>query len=169
MRKKDKDLFTFAFFTACVAGTAIVVIVLTLLLLTGCAVAPVNCAVKPNNHVARVTYYSSHEDKYGSKIAMGGRAHEGVTVAAPPDWHFGQHICIPALKGLVGTGHFIVQDRGSAVTSRKAIFAQTNPIIPKYSDSTVFDVYLAGPKRYCQHKMIELTRKVGYYTDYIPE
>jgi hypothetical protein len=138
------------------------------MLLGGCATAPTTTQ-RTNGTKARVTYYSSHEDKYGSRIASGGRAKEGVTIAAPSRWRFGQRICIPALCGLVGNGHFTVQDRGGAVESRKAIWAQKDRRIPKIVGAEVFDVYLAGSKRFCQQRMVQLTRKIGYYTNYYPE
>lgn len=120
------------------------------LLLSGCADTP-----PTHKTIARITYYSAHEDKYGSKLATGGRAREGVTCAAAP-WHrFGTKVVIPRLAGLVGNGTFVVQDRGSAVTKMKASRRKTE----------VIDIYLAGAKRYAKRRMNELTRKVGYYTE----
>jgi hypothetical protein len=97
-------------------------------LVTGCiSTTP----VKPIN--ARITYYNSHEDRYGSKIAWhDGQAREGVTVAAHPDFNFGTEIEIPELKGQFGDAKFIVEDRGKAVTSKKASRGKTY----------VFDVYV---------------------------
>jgi hypothetical protein len=88
---------------------------------------------------------------------MGGRACEGVTCAAAPTHPFGQTVVIPKLAGLVGSGIFIVQDRGSAVTKMRA----------SQGTAEVIDVYLAGSRRSCAKRMIELTRKVGYYTEAI--
>lgn len=71
----------------------------------------------------RLTFYTNHEDKYGSKIAMSSkmRAKQGITVAAHPQFQFGTKIMIPGLKGILNDdGMFIVQDRGSAVTKKKA-------------------------------------------------
>jgi 3D (Asp-Asp-Asp) domain-containing protein len=52
-----------------------------------------------------------------------------VTVAAHPQLPFGTRVDIPELRGIVGNGHtFIVQDRGSAVTSRKASRGKTDVI-----------------------------------------
>lgn len=72
-------------------------------------------------HIARVTYYYP-QPPYGSKVACPKTkyAAEGVTVAAHPDFKFGTKLYIPDLKGSVGDGYFTVQDRGSAVTSKRA-------------------------------------------------
>jgi hypothetical protein len=106
---------------------------------------------------ARVTYYGKHEDRFGSKVAQGGRAKEGVTVAASPKWHFGQPLRIPALAGKVGDGNFTVQDRGTAVTRKKA----------SYGSSEVFDVYLDGSRRVCARRMNLLSHEIGLYTEVI--
>jgi hypothetical protein len=106
---------------------------------------------------ARVTYYGKHEDRFGSKVAQGGRAKEGVTVAASPKWHFGQPLRIPALAGKVGNGNFTVQDRGTAVTRKKA----------SHEQSEVFDVYLDGSRRVCANRMNLLSHEIGLYTEVI--
>lgn len=84
---------------------------------------------------ARITYYCGL-DKWGSRVAcpQTKRASRGLTVAAHPDFKFGQKIYIPNLKNVVGDGYFKVQDRGSAVTSKKAARG-------KYY---VFDVYVSS-------------------------
>lgn len=64
---------------------------------------------------ALVTFYHRFEDRFGSKTAMGIRAKEGLTVAGPKNISLGTKISIPSLKGKVGDGNFVVQDRGSAV------------------------------------------------------
>lgn len=71
---------------------------------------------------ARITYYSIGEDKWGDKVACPKthRAKEGITVAAHPEFPFGTEVYIPKLKGVIGDGTFLVQDRGSAVTKKKA-------------------------------------------------
>ncbi len=47
---------------------------------------------------------------------MGGRAHEGTTLAAPQVIPFNTVVEIPGLRGVVGCcGHFVIQDRGSAL------------------------------------------------------
>jgi hypothetical protein len=130
-------------------------LVLGALFFSACQAVPQRTSAK---HIqARITYYSAHEDKYGSKIAMGGRAKEGITCAAAPGHPFGQHVVIPKLAGVVGDGTFVVQDRGSAVTKRKASHGVTE----------VIDIFLAGTKKACKKRMVELTRKIGYYTDVI--
>jgi hypothetical protein len=80
--------------------------------------------------MVRVTYYTPYEDRWGWLNACPNtkRSTEGVTVAACPTHPFGRRVFIPELAGRLQTGYkigdgdglFIVQDRGSAVTSRKA-------------------------------------------------
>jgi|TARA_R110002020_G_scaffold126312_6_gene284054 hypothetical protein len=96
-------------------------------------------------YLCRVTYYHPHQDKWGSRVACPNtkRATEGVTVAAHPDFSFGTKIYIPDLKGVVGNGRFIVQDRGSAVTKKRA----------SHGKAYVFDVYLKNRPNY--HKCIK--------------
>lgn len=93
------------------------------LLLASCAMQGVESKsnVKQPSHLARITYYHP-QSPYGSKVASPNakKAVEGVTVAAHPDFKFGTKIFIPDLKGTVGDGVFVVQDRGSAVTKKKA-------------------------------------------------
>ena len=84
----------------------------------------------------RVTFYARGEDKWGSKTASGVRAKPGVTVAAEHSVPFGTRVRIPALVPIFGDGDFVVQDRGSAVESRKA----SGGLLP------VIDVF-AGDKR----------------------
>lgn len=59
--------------------------------------------------VARVTYYCQYEDRFGSRTACGGRAREGLTLAAPKVIPFGTPVVIP------GLGSFTCQDRGRAL------------------------------------------------------
>jgi len=88
---------------------------------------------------ARITYYSIGQDKYGSKNAdpTSKRSRVGVTVASHPDFKFGTKIKIPQLKGYVGNGEFIVQDRGGAVTRKTA----------SNGHCYVFDVYVSPSNR----------------------
>lgn len=71
---------------------------------------------------ARITYYHPHQSKWGYQVAdpKTKKAVKGVTVAAHPDFKFGEEIFIPELKGVVGDGRFTVQDRGAAVTKKTA-------------------------------------------------
>jgi len=101
----------------------IILISLCSLLLASCAMQGVEnkSIVKQSSHVARVTYYHA-QSPYGSKVASPHvkKAVEGITVAAHPDFKFGTKIFIPDLKGTIGDGIFTVQDRGTAVTKKKA-------------------------------------------------
>lgn len=97
---------------------------------------PIQPAIQqlPKNKLwCRITYYCGL-DKWGNLVADPKTkvATAGITVAAHPDFSFGQKIEIPALKGHVGDGKFIVQDRGSAVTKKKAARGK----------AYVFDVYV---------------------------
>lgn len=89
---------------------------------------------------ARITYYHPHQDKWGSQVAdpNTSRAKHGVTVAAHPDFKFGQKIEIPHLSDHFGDPIFIVQDRGGAVTSKRA----------SRGKGYVFDVFCKDIKTY---------------------
>jgi 3D (Asp-Asp-Asp) domain-containing protein len=82
--------------------------------IAACAEQPL---VQTSHHSsrARITFYHRFEDRFGAKTAMGIRAKEGLTVAGPKSIPLGTKITIPSLKGKIGDGNFIVQDRGSAV------------------------------------------------------
>ena len=84
---------------------------------------------------ARITYYTS-DRKYGIKVADPKTkfAIEGVTVAAHPNFKFGSKIFIPSLKSKIGDGYYLVQDRGNAVTLKKA----------SKGNGYVFDVYVSS-------------------------
>lgn len=88
---------------------------------------------------ARITYYSVGQDKYGSRNAdpSSKRSKIGVTVAAHPKFKFGTKLSIPALKGIVGDGNFVVQDRGGAVTRKVA----------SKGKHYVFDVFVTPAQR----------------------
>ena len=88
---------------------------------------------------ARITYYSVGQDKYGSRNAdpSSKRSKIGVTVAAHPKFKFGTKLSIPALKGIVGDGNFVVQDRGGAVTRKVA----------SKGKHYVFDVFVTPSQR----------------------
>ncbi|MCK5870175.1 MAG: hypothetical protein KAG45_05975 [Methyloprofundus sp.] len=88
---------------------------------------------------ARITYYSVGQDKYGSRNAdpSSKRSKIGVTVAAHPKFKFGTKLSIPGLKGIVGDGNFVVQDRGGAVTRKVA----------SKGKHYVFDVFVTPSQR----------------------
>jgi 3D (Asp-Asp-Asp) domain-containing protein len=87
---------------------------------------------------ARITYYYP-EKPWWRKVSDPKTkiAKEGVTVAAHPDFPFGTKVFIPELKNKLNDGTFVVQDRGSAVTSKKAA----------NGEAYVFDVYVSSPKK----------------------
>lgn len=88
----------------------------------------------------RITYYHPHQDKWGSQVAHPkvSRAKEGVTVAAHPDFEFDEKIFIPELSGKLGDGYFQVQDRGAAVTKKKA----------SKGSAYVFDIFVSTISKY---------------------
>lgn len=90
--------------------------------LLGLAACCLGSKNKRRKYRARITYYHPYQNKWGSRVACPNtkRAQYGVTCAAHPDFKFGEKIFIPELKGIVGDGYFIVQDRGAAVTKKKA-------------------------------------------------
>lgn len=110
---------------------------------------------QPIKHKARITYYSVGQDKWGDKVACPKtpRAKEGITIAAHPDFKFGTKIRIPRLKGIIGDGDFVVQDRGSAVTKKRAskgnayvfdVFVKSKSLLWKhaYNRPMYMDVYI---------------------------
>ncbi len=111
-------------------------ILLAVLLFTGCAEMPTANCMSKRAIKARITYYTAHEDKWGSRVACSSsfRAKEGRTVAAHPDFPFYRKITIPGLKGIVGDGSFCVEDRGRDVTRKKA----------SRGNAYVFDVFVGG-------------------------
>jgi 3D (Asp-Asp-Asp) domain-containing protein len=130
-----------------------IIALLIMATLTSCTVSPewaksdaaVATESKCKKIRARITYYSGHEDKWGSRVAdpKTKRAKRGVTVAAHPNFKFGTKLIIPNLRGKLDDGKFIVQDRGTAVTSKKA----------SNGKNYVFDVFVASNnevKRMCK-------------------
>lgn len=89
-------------------------------LLMGCATSAPDqnrAAIGP----ARVTYYCSSEDRrWGNTRADGGKIQPCRTAAMSKEIPFGSAVRIPALLPVIGNQDFTVQDRGSAVESRKA-------------------------------------------------
>ncbi len=111
---------------------------LIITLFTSCSIPlPVHSKKYKAKHRARITFYHGHEDKWGSRTASGKRAKEGVTVAAAKNIPFNTPIVIPALLPLIGHEEFVVEDRGSAVTSMKASHGKT----------PVFDVFVSSLKK----------------------
>ena len=87
---------------------------------------------------ARITFYSS-DKKWGNRVADTKirYAKESITIAANPDFAFGTKVYIPQLKNKFDDGVFIVQDRGSAVTKKRA----------SRGKSYVFDVYVSTHRK----------------------
>lgn len=113
------------------------------------ATSPIGISTKGEWINARVTYYTP-ASPYGDNVACqkAKRAKEGITVAAHPRLPFGTKVEIPDLKGIIGNGSFIVQDRGSAVTSKKASRGKTD----------VIDVFVNS-----NQKLIKLTKTKPEY------
>jgi hypothetical protein len=94
--------------------------------------------VEDRVYTARITYYTN-DNTWGNKVACQSSriAQEGTTIAAHPDFEFGTKVFIPDLKGKLGDGMFTVQDRGSAVTKKKA----------SKGKAYVFDVYVKNDEK----------------------
>lgn len=107
-------------------------------LLCNCAPVPLRPGSKTagKRGTARVTFYNKHEDRYGNRIASSKyrRACRGYTAAAERAFAFGTVIRIPWLARLLGTGRYVVEDRGSAVERRRASHG-TTPVFDIYVDS----------------------------------
>jgi len=107
--------------------------------------------------VARITFYNKREAG-GDRLASSSkeRAKEGITVAAHPDFAFGTKLFIPALKDKVGNGNFKVEDRGSAVTKKKA----------SHGKAFVFDIYVnVKSKKDANLKLTKLEHEIGDYAE----
>jgi hypothetical protein len=94
--------------------------ILTYLFLITTPLSSAQTAGKEVSHFSRITYYTEHGGPVAcprSKIAI-----TGITIAAHPDFKIGTRVFIPALKNspIDDDGIFVVQDRGPAVTSKKA-------------------------------------------------
>ena len=98
---------------------------------------------KHKKYTARITYYSVGQDKWGDRVACPKtlRAREGTTVAGHPDFKFGTQIYIPMLRDKIGDGKFVIQDRGSAVKSKRATSGK----------AYVFDVFVRTQKELWRH------------------
>jgi hypothetical protein len=113
-------------------------IILFGILALGCETTKTVKSKKEEKVLVRATYYHKHEDKYGNKIAIGGRAKEGKTIAMEDAIPYGTKVEAPALKGILGDGNFIKQDRGTDVEKRKA----------SYGTCPVVDFYVATKRKY---------------------
>lgn len=105
---------------------------------------------KVQHYKARITYYNP-DPTWGSKVSCQKtkKAIKGVTIAAHPDFKYGTTVSIPGLAGVVGDGTFVVQDRGPAVTKKKAADGQ----------GYVFDVYVDSTK------ISTITKRVPMWMD----
>jgi 3D (Asp-Asp-Asp) domain-containing protein len=94
---------------------------------------------------ARVTFYHPCK-RWGSKVASPKvkYAKEGVTVAASKKIPFGTKVVIPELEGIVGDGNFVVQDRGSAVDSKRA----------SKGKAPVIDVFVSSASKVNRYKTL---------------
>lgn len=112
------------------------------ILLNGCTAPTMTTAQisKPEkkSQIARITYYTGKHEK----VAMGGRAVQGVSVAAHPKYKFKTKIAIPNLYQYLGETELEIQDRGPAVTARKA----------SRGKAEVFDIFV---KNYKTMKFLE--------------
>ena len=72
--------------------------------------------------LSRITFYDPYQDKWGDQVAdpKTRKAKKGITIAAHTDFPYGTKVKIPQLQGVIGDGIFTVQDRGGAVTKKKA-------------------------------------------------
>lgn len=87
---------------------------------------------KTKSFIARITFYGPHEDKYGCKLACGLLAKEGETVAGHSNFPFFTKLSIPEFDKMLPNNHFLIEDRGSAIQSKRASRGKTY----------VFDVFL---------------------------
>lgn len=108
---------------------------------------------------ARLTFYTGHEDRFGTTTAVKGpdganRAREGVTVAVDPAViPYGSRVRIPALAQLSEKkdGIFFAHDTGTDVKSRRA----------SRGKEPVIDVFVAGDATKSRQRMNELQDSVG--------
>lgn len=108
------------------------IFLLTMLALSICTTLG---SAKEETYWARITYYRDGSGRVADSKTK--RAVKGITLAAHPKFPFGTRVTIPALKGkLDQDGEFVVQDRGTAVTSKKA----------SRGKAFVFDIYVKTDK-----------------------
>lgn len=105
-------------------------------------------SAKDETYRARVTYFSDGKLVACQKAKKGI---VGVSVAAHPDFKFGTRISIPALKGIVGDGQYVVHDRGPAVTKKIAsrgrayvfdVYVRTNSEVKRLAYSKAIPTYM---------------------------
>lgn len=89
-------------------------------------------SAKETTYRARITYFSDGKKVAWSKQKTGV---DGVSLAAHPNFKFGTKVSIPALKGIIGDGSYVIHDRGPAVTKKVAARGK----------GYVFDVYVSNP------------------------
>jgi len=120
-----------------------VIVVLLMAMLTSCVSNLTQEKQKKEKYTARITYYSVGQDKWGDKVAcpQTPMAKEGITIAAHPQFKFGTKVHIPQLENKIGDGYFIVQDRGGAVTKKKAAKGK----------AYVFDIFVKNQKLMWNH------------------
>ena len=120
------------------------VLLMVIVSVIGITFLSAGCATPPPSHAvaatpvsrtvkARITYYTGHHER----VAMGGRAVQGRSVAAHPDRPFKTQVKIPELYKYLGDDQFRVEDRGPAVTARKA----------SHGKAEVFDVFVSTKKQ----------------------
>jgi hypothetical protein len=102
-------------------------------------------AEESTTYRARVTFYTN-DPHWGNRVACQTAkvAKEGISVAAHPKFKFGTKLEIPALKGIVGDGNFVVQDRGPDVTRKTA----------SRGNAYVFDVYVSSHSKIRKFKTL---------------
>lgn len=86
--------------------------IIAMTMFTSCTAVPVTHYGK--HRFCRLTYWTGAEDrKFHNRVAMGGRATAAHTVAAAPSVPFGTPLLIPALKPVLGSDSYVVEDRGN--------------------------------------------------------
>jgi hypothetical protein len=140
-RTKFHNLRTHTLFS----GLLVLLVLIWMLATMGCAgpqmALETHRTPKGYHHTtkARITYYTGRHEK---RAMDGKKAIQGETVAAHPQYHFGEKIIIPELKPFLGDDEFTIQDRGRDVTRRKA----------SHGKADVFDIFV---KNYATMKKLE--------------
>ena len=108
-------------------------------------------SAKETTYRARITYFQDGKQVAYQKQKKGV---VGVSLAAHPNFKFGTKVEIPALKGIVGNGTYVVHDRGPAVTRKVA----------SRGKAYVFDVYVGSSAAV---KKLAYSKDVPMYMDVI--